>query len=53
MEIIEFKKGENKGAIFIHGEKKYSACTAVESSRLFKTLKGAMSWLNSRGYKEV
>lgn len=53
MVIIEFKKGENKGAIFIHGEKRYSACTAVESSKLFKTLKGAMSWLNSRGYKEV
>lgn len=53
MEIISFKRGENEGALFIHGEKRYSACTAVESSKFFKTLKGAISWLNSRGYKEA
>lgn len=53
MEIISFKRGENEGALFIHGEKKYSVCTAVESSKFFKTLKGAISWLNSRGYKEA
>ncbi|WAX06757.1 hypothetical protein BF486P1_00057 [Bacteroides phage BF486P1] len=53
MEIISFKRGENEGALFIHGEKKYSACTSVESSKFFKTLKGAISWLNSRGYKEA
>lgn len=53
MKIINFKKGENEGALFIHGEKSYSACTAVESSKRFKTLKGAIAWLNARGYKEA
>ena len=53
MTIIDYKKGENKGALFIHGEKNCSACTAVESSKRFKTLKGAIAWLNSRGYKEA
>lgn len=53
MEIISYKKNENTGALFIHGEKNYSACTACESSRKFKTLKGAIVWLNKRGYKET
>jgi hypothetical protein len=30
MNIISYKKGENEGALFIHDEKNYSACTAVE-----------------------
>lgn len=53
MEIISFKRGENEGALFIHGEKKYSTCTEVEGVKFFKTLKWAISWLNSRGYKEA
>lgn len=53
MEIINYKKGENEGALFIHSEKSYSACTAVESSNRFKTLKGAIKWLEKRGYKEA
>lgn len=53
MNIIDYKKGENKGALFIYGEKDYSACTAVESSKRFKTLNGAITWLNARGYKEA
>lgn len=53
MEIISFKKGDNAGALFVHKEKWYSACTASESSKKFKTLKGAITWLNKRGYKEA
>lgn len=51
--IKMYRKGSNQGALFIHGEKDYSACTAVESSKRFKTLKGAISWLNARGYREM
>ena len=53
MDIIDFKKGGNEGALFILDQKNYSACTAVESSRKFKTLKGAIAWLNKRGYREA
>lgn len=53
MNIISYKKGESEGALFIYSEKNYSACTAVESSKRFKTLKGAIAWLNARGYKEA
>lgn len=53
MEIISYKRGGNAGALFIHREKQYSACTATESSKKFKTLKGAIAWLNKRGYKEA
>lgn len=54
MTVINYKNIELnlKGGLFIHGEKNYSACTAVESSNRFKTLKGAIAWLAKRGYKE-
>ena len=53
MEIIDFRKGENKGALFIYSGNRFSACTAVESSNYFKTRKGAENWLSKRGYKKV
>lgn len=55
MEIIHFKnkKLDLDGALFINGEKDYSACTATVSSRKFKTLKGTIQWLNKRGYTEA
>lgn len=53
MDIIDFKKGENEGALFLLDLKKYAACTDVESSRYFKTLKGAIGWLSKRGYHEA
>ena len=48
MNIISYKKGENEGALFIHDEKNYSACTAVESSKRFKTLKGAIAMVECK-----
>ena len=55
MKVIDFKNRELNlnGALFIHGEKDYSACTATESSRKFKTLKGTIAWLNKTGYTEA
>ena len=55
MKVIDFKnkKLDLDGALFIHGEKDYSACTATVSSRKFKTLKGTIQWLNKRGYTEA
>lgn len=53
MEIINYKRNDLTGALFIHGYKNYSACTACESSRKFKTIKDAIVWLNKRGYKEA
>lgn len=55
MKVIDFKnrKLDLNGALFIHGEKDYSACTATVSSRKFKTLKGTIQWLNKRGYTEA
>lgn len=53
MEIIEYRKNSNTGALFIHMNGTFTACTAVESSRVFKTLKGAIQWLTKRGYKEL
>lgn len=53
MKIISYKRNDLKGALFIHGEKNYSACTACESSRRFRTVRGAIAWLNKRGYKEA
>lgn len=55
MKVIDFKnrKLDLDGALFIHGEKDYSACTATASSKKFKTLKGTIQWLNKRGYTEA
>lgn len=53
MEIIDYRKAGNEGALFIHAQNKFSACTAVESSHYFKTRKGAEAWLNKRGYKKA
>lgn len=55
MKVIDFKnkKLDLNGALFINGEKDYSACTATVSSRKFKTLKGTIQWLNKRGYTEA
>ncbi len=53
MEIIDYKRGGNTGALFIHGNGSFSACTACESSRYFKTERGAAAWLAKRGYKRV
>ena len=33
MNIISYKKGENEGALFIHDEKNYSACTAFQDAQ--------------------
>lgn len=53
MEIIDYKKGSNTGALFIHDKSTFSACTACESSRYFKTERGAAAWLEKRGYKRL
>ena len=50
MEIIDYRKKEteNKGAIFVHGVNQYSACTAVASSPMFKSMKTAERWLEKK-----
>lgn len=53
MEIIDYYKGGNSGALFIHNEKRVTACTACESSPTFKTIRGAAAWLSQRGYKPI
>ena len=52
MNIISYKKVRMK-VYCSFMTKNYSACTAVESSKRFKTLKGAIAWLNARGYREA
>lgn len=53
MEITDYKRGGNTGALFDYGKGRYSACTASESSRTFKTQRGAERWLAKRGYVKV
>lgn len=53
MEITDYKRGENRGALFNHNNGKYSACTASESSKYFLTERGAERWLKRRGYTKV
>lgn len=53
MEITDYKRGGNTGALFNHGKGRFSACTASESSRYFKTERGAAAWLAKRGYVKV
>ena len=52
MEITDYKKGGNAGALFSHGKGRFSACTASES-KYFKTERGAAAWLTKRGYTKV
>ncbi|MDE6444362.1 MAG: hypothetical protein K2K64_08100 [Muribaculaceae bacterium] len=43
MEITDYKKDGNTGALFSHGKGRFSACTASESSNYFKTERGCMA----------
>lgn len=53
MEITDYKRGGNHGALFNHSNGLYSACTASESSKYFRTERGAEKWLMRRGYTKV
>ena len=55
MEIINYRNQEtgNKGALFVHGVNQYSACSAVASSPMFKSMKTAERWLEKKGYTKV
>lgn len=51
--MLYFAKGSNKGSIsenIYGGVKTFIAVTAIES-KSFKTLKGAVAWMNKKGYK--
>lgn len=52
MKIIDYRQKEtkNKGALFIHGEKQFSAMSATASSPMYKSMKTAECWLEKSGY---
>ena len=52
MEIIDYRRGENKGGILVNGKDQYIAVTEATSKK-FKSLRGAQKFLESYGYRPV
>lgn len=49
--IIDYHRGEDKGAILINGERSFIAVT-IATSKTFKSLKGAEKYMSKYDYKK-
>lgn len=50
--IIDYQRGEDKGAILINGEHSFIAVT-IATSKTFKSFKGAEKYMDKYNYKKA